>query len=102
MKIAICDDEKVFANDIKTKVENFMYKNRIESDIHTFYCSETFEDDSFYDIATSDSDFASVFAHDFLRASKVCIRLCTRVVGDFKCTKLCCTALLEWMVCLKG
>ena len=58
--------------------------------------------DSFYDIATSDSDFASVFAHEFLRASKVCIRLCTRVVGDFKCTKLCCTALLEWMVCLKG
>lgn len=58
--------------------------------------------DSFYDIATSDSDFASVFAHKFLRASKVCIRLYTRIVGDFKCTKLCCTALLEWMVCLKG
>ena len=54
MKIAICDDEKFFANDIKTKVENFMYKNRIESDIHTFYCSETFEDDSFYDIAFLD------------------------------------------------
>ena len=54
MKIVICDDEKFFANDIKTKVENFMYKNRIESDIHTFYCSETFEDDSFYDIAFLD------------------------------------------------
>lgn len=54
MKIAICDDEKLFANDIKTKIESFMCKNNIESEIHTFYCSEEFEDDSFYDIAFLD------------------------------------------------
>lgn len=60
MKIAICDDEKFFADEIKTKVENFMRENNIQAYIHTSCCSETFDNESFYDIAILDIEMPGV------------------------------------------